>query len=111
MKRLPTVVLLTCAAAAAQGGCPASMERDPKFILLAIDEGAPRPNSIDDFNFVNDATTFSDLTAKVGPPDAAKGDSTFVYCLADGNIVTVISRDSIVIRQVRVNGKTIFKRK
>ena len=80
----PAMLLASGAIAA----CPESMNRDPTFIALAIDEGAPRPKSVEDFNFVNDTTTFADLTAKVGQPDAAKGTNSFVYCLADGNIIT-----------------------
>src|SRR5688572_6370196 len=105
------VLILASLASAANAACPESMNRDPTFIALAIDEGAPRPKSIEDFNFVNDTTTLADLTAKVGPPDAAKGTNSFVYCLADGNIVTVSSRDGTEIRFVRVNGKTLYKRK
>ena len=111
MKYLLAAFVLASFANPSGAACPESMNRDATFILLAVDASAPRPKSIADFSFVDDTTTFNDLTAKVGPPDAAKGDSTFVYCLADGNIVTVISRDSVEIRQVRANGKTLYKRK
>jgi hypothetical protein len=111
MKHLLTTVILALAASAANAACPESMNRDPTFIALAIDAGAPRPKSAEDFSFVNDTTTFAELTAKVGPPDAAKGTNSFVYCLADGTIVTVSSRDGTQIRYVRVNGKTLYKRK
>ena len=111
MKYLSVILLLAPLASAAHAGCPESMNRDPTFIALAVDAGAPRPASAEDFRFVGDTTTFAELTAKVGPPDAAKGTSSFLYCLADGTIITVSSRDGTEIRFVRVNGKTLYKRK
>jgi hypothetical protein len=101
--------LLGCQGAFA--ACPESMQRDPSFVTLAVDEKTPRPSSADDFKFIGDTTTLDELQVKLGSPDAAKGTHTFVWCLADGTIVTVTSRDGSDIRQVRAGGKLLYKRK
>jgi hypothetical protein len=103
--------LLLIATPAAFAACPESMSRDPTFVLLAVDEKALRPNGAEDFNFIDDSTTLDQVSAKVGSPDAAKGQNTFVWCLANGTIVTISSRDGSDIRYVRVGSKTIYKRK
>lgn len=102
---------LLATAAPAFAGCPESMTRDPTYIVLAVDENTPRPTSVEDFRFIGDTTTLAELTAKVGAPDAAKGTRTYYYCLADGTVITVISRDGTDIRYVRVGSKHIYKRK
>jgi hypothetical protein len=96
---------------AARAACPESMNRDPSFVALAVDDKVPRPTSAEDFKFIGDTTTLDELTAKVGSPDAAKGSRTFLYCLADGTVITVISRNGADIKQVRAGSKTIYKRK
>jgi hypothetical protein len=103
--------LLLSALPAAFAACPESMSRDPTFVALAVDENGPRPTSVEDFKFINDTTTIDELTSKIGSPDAAKGVRTFVYCLADGTIVTITSRDGSDIKYVRANSKVIYKRK
>ena len=89
MKPTVIVCLLLSAAPAAFAACPESMNRDPTYVTLAVDEKTPRPTSAEDFKFIDDTTTLDDLTRKVGSPDAAKGIRTFFYCLADGTVVTV----------------------
>jgi hypothetical protein len=91
--------------------CPERMQRDPSFMALAVDDKAPRPQSVDDFKFIGDTTTLEELQAKVGPPNGAKGARTYLYCLADGTIVEIQSRTGSDIRSVRVNGKAFYKRK
>ena len=110
MKRL-LIVLLALGANAAFAACPERMLRDPLFVSLAVDENAPRPKSVEDFKFIDETTTLDDLTRKVGPPDAAKGANVVIYCLADGTVITVASRDSNDIREVRASGKLVYKRK
>lgn len=102
---------LLCAAAGAQAACPEKMARDPSFVTLAVEDGALRPKSVDDFRFVDDTTTIEQLQAKVGTPDAAKGERTFVWCLPDGMIVTVSTGKGSDIRYVRADGQVIYKRK
>ena len=68
MTRLLTTIffslVLPLTPSAVNAACPESMNRDPTFIALAIDAGAPRPKSAEDFSFVSDTTTFAELTAK-----------------------------------------------
>ena len=100
--------LLTSAAFA---DCPERLQRDPAFVAFAVDEKAPRPKSADDFKFIGESTTLDDLQAKVGPPDAAKGSSRYLWCLANGTVIDVESRTGTDIKFVRVDGKTVYKRK
>jgi hypothetical protein len=109
MKHALTCFVLMSSAAFAD--CPERLQRDPTFVALAVDEKAPRPSSADDFKFVVDTTTFDQLQAKVGPPDAAKGAHRYLWCLASGNIVEVELFSYGDIRTVRVDGKTVYKRK
>lgn len=96
---------------AAAADCPEKMQRDPSFMALAVDDKAPRPSSADDFRFVNDTTTFEELQARVGPPDATKGARRYLWCLKSGTIVEVELIAAGEIRTVRVDGKPAFKRK
>lgn len=105
------LAFLLIAAPAVFAACPESMGRDPTFVLLAVDEKALRPKGAEDFGFIGDTTTLAEVSAKVGGPDGAKGQNTFVWCLANGTIVTIVSRDGSDIRYVRVGSKTIYKRK
>jgi hypothetical protein len=91
--------------------CPERLQRDPTFVALAVDEKVPRPASPDDFKFIGDTTTFDELQAKVGPPNAAKGARRYLWCLANGNVIEVELFSAGDIRTVRVDGKTVFKRK
>ena len=97
-------------ATAAFGACPEKMQRDPSFMALAVEDNAPRPQSVEDFKFIGDTTTLDELEAKVGPPEARRARASYLYCLADGTIVEVESRTGEDIRLVRVNGKTVYKR-
>jgi len=91
--------------------CPERLQRDPTFVALAVDEKAPRPSSAADFNFVGNSTSFDQLQAKVGPPDGAKGERRYLWCLASGTVIEVELFSYGDIRSVRVDGKTIYKRK
>lgn len=102
---------LLCAAAGAHAACPEKMARDPSFVTLAVEDGALRPKSVDDFRFVDDTTTIEQLQAKVGTPDAAKGERTFVWCLPDGVVITVSTGKGSDIRYVRADRQLIYKRK
>jgi hypothetical protein len=105
---------LTCCvflSSAALADCPERLQRDPTFVALAVDEKAPRPSSADDFKFIGDTTTFDQLQAKVGPPDAAKGEHRYLWCLASGKIIDVELFSYGDIRTVRVDGKAVYKRK
>jgi hypothetical protein len=105
--------LLLSAASQANAACAQKHSRSPQFVELAVPDGAPRPKSADDFSFINDATTIEQMTAKIGPPDAADSERTpvFVYCLPDGSEIRIGSRDGSLIDYVRHNGKEIYKRK
>ena len=110
MKRLLAIALLTSAGSPALAACPDSMMRDPTFVTLAVDENTPRPASVEDFRFVDDTTTFAQLTAKVGTPDAVKGSRTYLYCLPDGVVIYVSTNDGDI-KYVRAGSKLIYKRK
>ena len=105
------ILLCLCGAHGAFAACPDRMHRDPLFVSLAVDENSPRPSSIEDFKFIDDTTTLDELNRKVGTPDAAKGSRTFIWCLADGTVITVLSTDGSQIREVRAAGKLVYKRK
>lgn len=107
---------LFCAAFAmpAQAACKQKRSRDASFIELAVPEDAIRPGGAQDFAFVTDETTYEQLIAKVGPPDASQGSSRmsyYIWCLADGTELTVATRDRVVINFVRHDGKTLYKRR
>ena len=104
-------MVLLLAANVGFAGCPEKMQRDPGFVALAVDDKAPRPSSADDFKFIGDSTSFEELQAKVGPPDATKGSRRYLWCLASGTVVEVESRTGSDIRSVRVDGKATYKRK
>ena len=108
--RLAALCLLLVATPAF-AGCPEKMQRDPSFTALALDDNARRPSSADDFKFVGDTTTFDELQAKVGPPDAAKGAKRYLWCLKSGTIIEVELLSAGDIRTVRVDGKPTYKRK
>jgi hypothetical protein len=102
------------ATSVAHGACAEKRTRGHNFMLLSVPENAPRPKGPEDFSFVTADTTFEQLTAKVGPPDAADGQSRpiYVYCLADGREVTVrLSKDGTQIESVSEGRNEIFKRK
>jgi len=109
MKHAAICLLVMGSAAFAE--CPEKMQRDPSFVALAVDDKAPRPSSGDDFRFVGDSTTFDELQAKVGPPDAAKGARRYLWCLKTGTLVEVELLSAGDIRTVRIDGKPIYKRK
>lgn len=106
-------VLLTAALAnQVQAGCAQKRHRDPSFVELAVPEDAVRPVGVQDFAFVTNDTTYEQLVAKVGPPDASRGTrmSFFIWCFADGTELTVATRDRVVIDHIRHDGRMIFKR-
>lgn len=109
--RYTFILLCVFGADAAFAGCPERMQRDPLFVSLAVDENSPRPSSVEDFKFIGETTTLDELSKKVGTPDAAKGAKTFIWCLADGTVITVLSTDGSQIREVRAAGKLVYKRK
>ena len=96
----------------AQAACKEKRSRDPSFIELAVPEGSIRPTGAQDFSFVTDDTTYDQLVARVGPPDASQGEriSQYIWCFADGSELNVYTRDRVVIEQIRHNGKQIFRR-
>jgi len=102
---------LVLVGSAAFADCPEKMQRDASFMALAVDDKAPRPSGTDDFKFIGDTTTFDELQAKVGPPDAAKGSRKYLWCLKSGTVVEVELISAGGIRVVRVDGKTTWKRK
>ena len=111
--RVAVAVLLACFTVhATQAACLQKRSRDLSFVELAVPAGAPRPAGIEEFRFITDATTLEELTARVGPPDAASGTrvSYYIYCFADGSEAWVASRDKLTIDSVRHAGKLIFKR-
>jgi hypothetical protein len=114
MKHIWLMLALCLAANAAHGACAEKRTRGLNFMLLSVPEDAPRPKSVDDFRFIDDDTTFEQLTAKIGPPDAADGQTRpiYIYCLADGiEVVVRTSKDGTLIDSVRANGDDVFKRK
>jgi hypothetical protein len=96
----------------AGAACKEKRSRDPSFIELSVPEGAIRPAGAQDFAFVTDETTYEQLVAKVGPPDASQGTriSQFIWCFADGTELMVYTRDQVGIEQIRHNGKLHYKR-
>jgi len=112
MKTLLLVLTLLLAANEAGAACSQKHSRDNTFVELAVPDGAPRPKGVEDFKFITDETTFDELVAKVGPPDASYGSRTsyMIWCFADGTELTVATKDRIAIENVRYDGKQIFKR-
>ncbi len=114
MKHLCLVFILCFAASAAHGACAEKRTRGLNFMLLSVPEDAPRPKSVDDFRFIGDDTTLDQMTARIGPPDAADGQTRpiYIYCLADGVEVSIrTSKDGTTIESVRAGRDEIFKRK
>jgi hypothetical protein len=111
-KALLLVLTLMFAAHEAAAGCSEKRSRDPSFVELAVPDGSPRPASAEDFKFITDETTYDQLVAKVGPPDASSGSRTsyFIWCFADGTELTVATKDRVAIENVRYEGHQIFKR-
>jgi len=112
MKILVLALTLMFAAHEAGAGCVKKHSGDPSYVELAVPDDAPRPTSVEDFRFITDETTYDQLVAKVGPPDAAHGSrvSFLHWCFADGTEVLVATKDRIAIESVRYDGKEIFKR-
>jgi hypothetical protein len=106
------VAVLAAFAQAAEAACKQKRSRDPSFIELTVPEGAIRPAGVQDFGFVTDETTYDQLVARVGPPDAAQGTrmSYFIWCFADETELTVATRDRVVIEHIRHDGRMIYKR-
>lgn len=109
--RIGLVILLALFANAAFGACPERLQRNPEYVEFAIDDAVTRPTSIDDFKFITDDTSLDQLKAKVGTPNAAKGAKQLLWCLPDGMVITVLSLDGSEIREVRADGKLVYKRK
>jgi hypothetical protein len=109
---LATAILAASFAAPAGAACKEKRNRDPSFIELSVPEDAIRPAGAQDFAFVTDDTTYDQLVAKVGPPDASQGDriSRYIWCFADGTELSVFTRDRVVIEQIRHEGKQVYKR-
>ena len=93
------------------GACPERLQRNPEYVEFAIDDGVPRPTSVENFKFIDDETTMTQLKAKVGTPNAARGATRFLWCLPDGMVITVVSRDGTEVREVRADSKLVYKRK
>lgn len=113
MKALGLFLALLFAAHDVDAACNQKRSRDPSYVELAVPEGAPRPASVEDFRFITDETTYDQLVAKVGPPDAASGSSRtsyLIWCFADGTELSVATKDRVIIESVRYDGKQIFKR-
>jgi hypothetical protein len=112
MKTLLLALTLMFATHEAGAACSEKRSRDPSFVELAVPDGAPRPAGAADFSFVTDDTTYDQLVAKVGPPDASSGSRTsyFIWCFADGTELMVATKDRIAIESMRYNGHQIYKR-
>lgn len=112
MKTWVLPLTLLFAAHEAGAACTQKHSRDSSYVELAVPEGSKRPSSVEDFKFITDDTTFDELVAKVGPPDASYGSRTsyLVWCFADGTEIAVATKDRVAIENVRYDGKQIFKR-
>jgi hypothetical protein len=112
VKTLLLALILMFAAQQAGAACSEKRSRDPSFVELAIPDGAPRPASVEDFKFVTDETTYDQLVAKVGPPDASSGSRTsyLIWCFADGSELTLATKDRVTIEFMRYEGRPIYKR-
>lgn len=109
---LLATAFLAASLTTAEAACKQKRSRDPSFIELAVPEGSIRPTSAQDFAFVTDDTTYPELVARVGPPDASQGSSTsqYIWCFADGTELNVSTRDQVVIERIRHDGKQIYRR-
>lgn len=105
-----TVMLL--ASLDAHAACETKRSRDVSFVELAVPDGARRPAGAEEFRFINDATTFDQVVAAVGPPDASQGTriSYYIWCFADGTELKLGTRDRVAIESVSHDGKNLFKR-
>lgn len=112
LPHLAAAMIALSAAAPAGAACQEKRSRDPSFIELTVPEDAIRPAGAQDFAFVTDDTTYDQLLAKVGPPDASQGTriSQYIWCFADGTELSVFTRDRVVIEQIRHQGKQLYKR-
>lgn len=109
---LSAAILAGSVSVPAGAACQERRSRDPSFIELSVPDGAIRPAGAQDFAFVTDDTTYDQLVAKVGPPDASQGEriSQYIWCFADGTELSVYTRDRVVIEQIRHQGKQVYKR-
>jgi hypothetical protein len=109
---LPLALLAASFALPADAACKQKRSRDPSFIELAVPDDAIRPTGAQDFSFVTDETTYPQLVAKVGPPDASQGSrlAQYIWCFADGTELSVSTRDQLVIEQIRHDGRQVYKR-
>ena len=112
MKAPVVAALLLFFAGHANGACETRRSRDVSFVELAVPDGARRPAGADEFRFITDETTFDQVTAAVGPPDASQGTrvSYYIWCLADGSEVKLGTRDRVAIENVSHDGKNLYKR-
>ena len=112
MKALLLALTLMFAAHEAGAACSKKHSSDTSYVELAVPDGAIRPASVEDFRFITDETTYDQLVAKVGPPDAATGTrvSYLIWCFADGTELTVATKDRVAIESVRYDGHQIYKR-
>lgn len=112
MKTLLLALTLMFAAQEAGAACTQKHSRDNTYVELAVPDDAKRPASAEEFKFITDETTFDELVAKVGPPQASYGSRTsyLIWCFADGTEITVATKDRVAIENVRYDGKQIFKR-
>ena len=113
MKALLLALTLMFVAHEAGAACTKKHSSDPTYVELAVPDDAIRPSSVEDFRFITDETTYDQLVAKVGPPDAAVRASRisyFIWCFADGTELTVATKDRVVIENVRYDGHQIYKR-
>ncbi len=112
MKQFVLALTLMFAAHEAFAACAQKRHRDPSFVELLVPDGAPRPAGVEDFRFITDETTYDQLLARVGPPDAAQGSRTsyYIWCFADGTELSVATKDRVIIENVRHQGKQIYKR-
>ena len=106
------VLTLMFVAHEAGAACTKKHSSDPTYVELAVPDDAPRPSSVEDFKFITDETTYDQLVARVGPPDASSGSRTtyLIWCFADGTELTVATKDHVVIENVRYDGHQIYKR-
>lgn len=112
MKTWILALTLMFAAHEASAACSQKRSRDTTYVELAVPDGAKRPSSVEEFRFITDDTTYDELVAKVGPPDAAYGTRTsyLIWCFADGTEAIVGTKDRVAIESVRLDGKQTFKR-
>jgi len=112
MKALLLALTLMFVAQEADAACTKKHSSDTTYVELAVPDDAIRPSSVEDFRFITDETTYDQLVAKVGPPDAATGTriSYFIWCFADGTELMVATKDRVIIENVRYDGHQIYKR-